>query len=147
MQVFASDLDDGALIAAREGRYPIAIEADMTEERLRRFFSREGDHYRVTSELRDMVLIAKHSLLKDPPFSRVDLVSCRNVLIYLDREVQQQVAPPSTLPCSGQVTYSWDHPKTRTAPSERSAPLNAKRESISACPFHRRCGLRLGPAP
>ncbi len=91
LQVFASDLDDGALTVAREGRYPVAIEADMTEERLRRFFSREGDHYHVTRELRDMVLIARHSLLKDPPFSRVDLISCRNVLIYLDREVQQQV--------------------------------------------------------
>ena len=91
LQVFASDLDDGALALAREGRYPIAIEADMTEERLRRFFTREGDHLRVTPELRDIVLFAKHSLLKDPPFSRVDLVSCRNVLIYLDRELQQQV--------------------------------------------------------
>ena len=91
LQVFASDLDDGALMVAREGRYPIAIEADITEDRLRRFFMREGDHYRVTRELRDMVLIAKHSLLRDPPFSRVDLISCRNVLIYLDREVQQQV--------------------------------------------------------
>jgi two-component system, chemotaxis family, CheB/CheR fusion protein len=91
LQVFASDLDDSALAVAREGRYPIAIEADMTEERLRRFFTREGDHYRVTRELRDMVLVARHSLLKDPPFSRVDLISCRNVLIYLDREVQQQV--------------------------------------------------------
>ena len=88
LQVFASDLDDSALIVAREGRYPIAIEADMTEERLRRFFTREGDHFRVTRELRDVVLFAKHSLLKDPPFSRVDLISCRNVLIYLDREVQ-----------------------------------------------------------
>ena len=89
IQVFASDLDDSALAVAREGRYPVAIEADMTEERLRRFFTREGDHYRVTRELRDIVLFARHSLLKDPPFSRVDLISCRNVLIYLDREVQQ----------------------------------------------------------
>jgi two-component system, chemotaxis family, CheB/CheR fusion protein len=91
LQVFASDLDENALALAREGRYPIAIEADMPEERLRRFFTRESDHYRVTRELRDMVLFARHSLLKDPPFSRVDLISCRNVLIYLDREVQQQV--------------------------------------------------------
>ncbi len=91
LQVFASDLDEGALLVAREGRYPVAIAADMTEERLRRFFTRDGDHYRVTRELRDTVLIARHSLLKDPPFSRVDLVSCRNVLIYLDREVQSQV--------------------------------------------------------
>ncbi len=91
LQVFASDLDDNALIVAREGRYPIAIEADMTEERLRRFFTRESDHFRVTRELRDVVLFAKHSLLRDPPFSHVDLISCRNVLIYLDRDVQQEV--------------------------------------------------------
>ena len=91
VQVFASDLDDAALTVGREGRYPLAIEADMTEERLRRFFTREADHYRVTRELRDVVLVARHSLLKDPPFSRADLISCRNVLIYLDRELQQQV--------------------------------------------------------
>ena len=63
----------------------------MSEERLRRFFVQEGDHYRVRRELRDMVLFAAHNLLKDPPFSRIDLVSCRNLLIYLDRELQQQV--------------------------------------------------------
>jgi two-component system, chemotaxis family, CheB/CheR fusion protein len=91
LQVFASDLDDNALAVAREGRYPIAIEADMTAERSRRFFTREGDHFRVTRELRDVVLFAKHSLLRDPPFSRVDLISCRNVLIYLDRDVQHEV--------------------------------------------------------
>ena len=91
IQVFGSDLDDAALGVAREGRYPAAIEADMTEDRLRRFFTREGDTMRVTPELRDVVLFAKHSLLRDPPFSRVDLISCRNVLIYLDRELQQQV--------------------------------------------------------
>ena len=91
IQVFASDLDDVALSLAREGRYPAAIEADVTEERLRKFFTREGDQYQVRRELRDVVLFAKHSLLKDPPFSRVDLVSCRNVLIYLDREVQHEV--------------------------------------------------------
>jgi two-component system CheB/CheR fusion protein len=91
IQVFASDLDDGALGVARDGRYPKAIEADLTEERLRRFFTREGDQFRVTRDLRDTVLIAKHSLLKDPPFSKLDLVSCRNLLIYLDRELQQQV--------------------------------------------------------
>ena len=91
LQVFASDLDEAALTVAREGRYPLAIEADMTDERLRRYFARESDQYRVTRELRDIVLFSKHSLLKDPPFSRVSLISCRNVLIYLDRELQQQV--------------------------------------------------------
>jgi len=91
IQVFATDLDVRALAAGREGRYPVAIEADVSESRLRRFFSREGDHYRVRQELRDIVLFALHDLLKDPPFSHVDLVSCRNVLIYLDRELQEQV--------------------------------------------------------
>jgi two-component system CheB/CheR fusion protein len=91
IQVFGSDMDSRALDIAREGRYPAAIEADVNEERLRRFFTREGDHYRVKRELRDAVLFANHSLLKDPPFSRLNLVSCRNLLIYLDREMQQQV--------------------------------------------------------
>jgi two-component system CheB/CheR fusion protein len=91
LQVFASDLDARALSTAREGRYPAAIETDVSEERLRRFFTREGDGYRVRQELRDVILFAHHDLLKDPPFSRVDLISCRNVLIYLDRELQEQV--------------------------------------------------------
>ena len=91
VQVFGSDLDAGGLAVAREGRYPVAIEADVSEERLRRFFAREGDHYRAERELRDAILFASHSLLKDPPFSRLDLISCRNLLIYLDRELQQQV--------------------------------------------------------
>jgi len=91
IQVFGSDIDARALATAREGRYPTAIEADVSQERLRRFFIREPDHYRVRQDLRDMVLFANHSLLKDPPFSRIDLISCRNVLIYLDHEVQEQV--------------------------------------------------------
>ncbi len=91
LQVFATDLDGAALAMAREGRYPLSIEADMSEERLRRFFTRDIDSYHVRRELRDVVLFAKHSLLKDPPFSRLDLVSCRNLLIYLDRDLQQQV--------------------------------------------------------
>ncbi len=91
VQVFGSDLDARALALGREGRYPLAIEADVNEERLHRFFTREGDHYRVRRELRDMVLFAVHDLLKDPPFSHVDLISCRNLLIYLDRDLQEQV--------------------------------------------------------
>jgi two-component system CheB/CheR fusion protein len=91
IQVFATDLDARALVAAREGRYPVAIEADVNEGRLRRFFMREGDYYRVRQDLRDIILFALHDVLKDPPFSHVDLVSCRNVLIYLDRDLQEQV--------------------------------------------------------
>jgi two-component system CheB/CheR fusion protein len=90
MQIFASDLDSAALATAREGRYPSSIEADIDEDRLRTFFSREGDHYHVRQDLRDMIVFANHSVLKDPPFSYIDLVSCRNLLIYLDRDLQQQ---------------------------------------------------------
>ena len=91
VQVFASDLDDRALAVAREGRYAPAIEADVSAERLRRFFVCEEDHYQVGRELRDRVLFAHHSLLRDPPFARQDLISCRNLLIYLDRELQETV--------------------------------------------------------
>jgi two-component system CheB/CheR fusion protein len=86
IQMFGSDLDARALAVAREGRYPASIEADVSEDRLRRFFVREGEGYRVRQELRDVVLFALHDLLKDPPFSHVDVISCRNVLIYLDRD-------------------------------------------------------------
>jgi two-component system, chemotaxis family, CheB/CheR fusion protein len=90
VQVFGSDLDARALAVARDGRFPVTIEADVSEERLRRFFVHEGDHYRVRQALRDLILFASHNLLSDPPFSRVDLISCRNLLIYLDRELQEQ---------------------------------------------------------
>ena len=91
IQIFATDLDPQALMTAREGRYPASIEADVSQERLKRFFTAEKDGYRVTQEVRDYILFANHDLLKDPPFSRVDLISCRNLLIYLDRDLQEQV--------------------------------------------------------
>ena len=91
VQIFATDLDPAALAFAREGRYPSAISADVSDERLRRFFTREEHHFLIRREIRDMIVFAQHSLLKDPPFSRLDLISCRNLLIYLDRELQQQL--------------------------------------------------------
>ena len=91
IQIFATDLDEQAIRAAREGLYPLTIEADVSEERLRRHFVRELRGYQVRRELREMVLFAQHDLLKDSPFSRLDLVSCRNLLIYLKRETQQRV--------------------------------------------------------
>jgi two-component system, chemotaxis family, CheB/CheR fusion protein len=91
LQVFGTDLDEQAIRAAREGVYPLTIEADVSEDRLRRFFVRELHGYHVRRELRELVLFAQHDLLKDAPFSRLDLVSCRNLLIYLSREAQQRV--------------------------------------------------------
>ncbi|GHC84487.1 hypothetical protein GCM10007320_28950 [Pseudorhodoferax aquiterrae] len=91
IQIFATDLDDEAIRVAREGVYPATIEADVSEERLRRFFVKEHRGYRVRREVREMVLFAVHDVLKDSPFSKLDLVSCRNLLIYLGREAQTRV--------------------------------------------------------
>ena len=91
VQIFASDLDEDAIAYARGALYPEAIAADVSEARLQRFFVREGAYYRVRQELRDITLFAPHSLLKDPPFSRLDLISCRNLLIYLQRGLQEKV--------------------------------------------------------
>ena len=91
VQVFATDVSVLALARAREGRYPGAITGDVSDGRLKRFFVQEGSSYRVKKELRERVLFAPHNLLSDPPFSKIDLLTCRNVLIYLRREVQREV--------------------------------------------------------
>lgn len=91
LQVFASDIDQRAIALARSGVYPPAIASDVTPARIERFFDREQGQLRVRKELREKVLFATHNLLRDPPFSSLDLVCCRNLLIYLDREVQAQV--------------------------------------------------------
>ena len=91
LQVFASDVDADAVATAREGLYPPAIEADVSPARLARFFSREEQGYRILPELRGTVIFAVQDVLSDPPFSRLDLVSCRNLLIYLGDEAQARV--------------------------------------------------------
>ncbi len=91
LQVFASDIDSDAIASAREGFYPQTIEAEVSPERLARFFSREEHGYRISPELRAMVVFTVQDVLADPPFSRLDLVSCRNLLIYLQPEAQARV--------------------------------------------------------
>ncbi|WP_367872816.1 chemotaxis protein CheB [Luteolibacter sp. Populi] len=88
IQIFASDIDETAIETARVGCYPETIMADVSEERLRRFFSKESGRYCIRRPVREMVIFALHDLLKDSPFSRLDLVSCRNLMIYLNREAQ-----------------------------------------------------------
>src|SRR6185436_12516227 len=92
VQIFATDIDEGAIAHAREGFYTINDAADVSTERLRRFFTKEGDGYRIRREVREMVLFANHNFLKDPPFSHLDLVSCRNVMIYLNSSAQERLA-------------------------------------------------------
>jgi two-component system CheB/CheR fusion protein len=91
LQVFASDVDPDAVAHAREGLYPETIGADVSPARLARFFTKEDQGYRVTPELRAAVIFTVQDVLADPPFSRLDLVSCRNLLIYLRPEAQARV--------------------------------------------------------
>lgn len=91
VQVFATDLDQRAIGIARAASFPEAIITDVPPTRLRQFFNKQDQHYRVRKEVREKVLFARHNLLCDPPFSQIDLVSCRNLLIYLDREVQRDI--------------------------------------------------------
>ena len=90
VQIFATDIDDQALSRARQGIYPQTIELDLSPDRLKRFFSRHDKSYQVARPIRDMVVFAPHNLGKDPPFSRLDLVSCRNVLIYMQAGLQRR---------------------------------------------------------
>src|SRR5215469_17512336 len=93
LQIFASDIDDHALEAARTGRYPASIAKDVSPERLERFFVREDGTYRVASDLREICLFSVHNLLRDAPFSKLDLISCRNLMIYLTAELQNRLIP------------------------------------------------------
>ena len=93
IQVFASDLDSRAIDQARAGLYPVGIAEDITPARLQRFFTKEDIHYRVKKEIRDLVVFAQHNLLTDAPFTKLDLLSCRNLLIYLDAPAQHNILP------------------------------------------------------
>ncbi len=91
IKVFATDLAERTLQNARQGLYPGGIEAEVTPERLERFFQREDERYRVRQDLRERVVFAPQNLLQDPPFSRLDIISCRNLLIYLEPDIQRRV--------------------------------------------------------
>ncbi|CAN5434135.1 hypothetical protein BH18VER1_BH18VER1_08400 [soil metagenome] len=91
IQIFASDIDDDSIEDARDGLYPATIEADVLPGRLKEFFARDHGRYRVRKQLREKVLFASHNVLRDAPFSRMDLICCRNLLIYLNPIAQEQV--------------------------------------------------------
>ncbi len=93
LQIFASDLSPDAIATARRGEYPASIESDVSADRLERFFSARGDHYEINKAIRDMVLFARHDVLLDPPFTKLDMISSRNLLIYFDAVLQRKVLP------------------------------------------------------
>jgi two-component system CheB/CheR fusion protein len=93
VQVFASDIDEVAIATARAGRYPETLLDGMTDERRSRFFTRGVSGYMVRQNVRELCTFSSHSLIRDPPFSRIDLISCRNLLIYMDNDLQDRVIP------------------------------------------------------
>jgi two-component system CheB/CheR fusion protein len=93
LQIFATDISESALRRARAGVYPLAIEEDVSAERLRRFFVREEGCYRIVKNIRDVCVFARQDVSADPPFSNLDLISCRNLLIYLEPSLQKAILP------------------------------------------------------
>jgi two-component system, chemotaxis family, CheB/CheR fusion protein len=91
IKIFGTDISNAGIQTARGGYFPENIAADVNQERLRRFFSNRGGRYQVDSKIRDMIIFAVHDVIRDPPFSSLDLVSCRNLLIYMDTTLQKKV--------------------------------------------------------
>ncbi|WP_407175146.1 CheR family methyltransferase [Bradyrhizobium sp. STM 3562] len=140
VQIFATDIDGRALATARVGRYRTSIEHDMSPERLARWFVREGDTYCVVKELREMCIFSQHNVVKDAPFSKLDLVSCRNLLIYLNSELQNRVIPlfhfallPGRFLFLGNSENVTRHPKL-FAPVDRRARIFRKLETGTRLP-------------
>jgi len=93
LQIFATDLDRDAIDKARQGVFCESIRADLSADHLRRYFTKEDGGYRVRAEIREMVIFSPHSVIKDPPFTKLDILTCRNLLIYLAPEIQKKLFP------------------------------------------------------
>jgi two-component system CheB/CheR fusion protein len=93
IQIFATDADDDAIEIARGGDYPLGISADVSPERLKRFFTRSEHTYTIKKDIRDMLVFANQDITRDPPFSKVDAICCRNLLIYMNAELQRRLLP------------------------------------------------------
>jgi chemotaxis methyl-accepting protein methylase len=93
LQIFATDLDPDAIAKARQGIYPSTIASDVSPERLARFFVEENGRFRICQEIRQMVVFAPHNVTMDPPFTRLDILTCRNLLIYLGADLQKRLLP------------------------------------------------------
>ncbi len=93
LQVFATDLSQDAIAFARRGRFPLAIESMLSADRLEQFFTRLNDGYQIKPHIRDCILFAEHDVILDPPFTKLDMLLCRNLLIYFDQRLQQKLLP------------------------------------------------------
>jgi len=91
LQIFATDLDNDAIETARKGHFPEKSVTDVSPERLNRFFNKTEEGYRINTEIREMIVFAQHNIIMHPPFSKIDILSCRNLLIYMDAELQKKL--------------------------------------------------------
>jgi two-component system CheB/CheR fusion protein len=126
LQVFASDIDPDCVAFARNGAYPEQIQADVTTDRLARFFLKEDGTYRVIRELREAVVFTTQNLLADAPFSRIDFISCRNLLIYLSSEAQEQILSLFHFALRGNGVLFLGSSETVGNLGDRFAPISKK---------------------
>jgi two-component system CheB/CheR fusion protein len=126
LQIFATDLDVDGIARARAGLFPASIAADVSPDRLRRFFVKEGDGFQVTRTIREMVTFAPQDLIADPPFTRIDLLSCRNLLIYMSGELQRKLLPLFHYSLNPGGTLFLGSAETALGHAELFAPLDAR---------------------
>jgi two-component system CheB/CheR fusion protein len=126
LQVFATDLDPDAIDQARQGVYPANVAADVSAERLSQFFIKEGSGYRVSKKIREMVTFATQNVIMDPPFTKLDLLICRNLLIYLTPELQKKLLPLFHYSLNRDGVLFLGNSENASAHPELFAPLNLK---------------------
>ena len=148
-QIFATDLNEASITMARAAVYSKNIENDVSPERLARFFTETDGHYRIDQTIRDMCVFARHDALSSPPFSHIDLISCRNMLIYLEPELQQRLMPmlhfalnPRWLPAARQ--FGDDRRLSRSVRSRRRPQHAVLAQAGSWTVWRRRCRCCVG---
>ncbi len=130
LQIFASDVDPDAVARAREGLYPASIAADVSAKRLNRFFTKEEGGYRISPDLRASVIFTVQDVLSDPPFSRLDMISCRNLMIYLGPEAHAKVMGNLISPCVRAAYSCWEPRKGLISPT--AASRRSQNPSVSS---------------
>lgn len=151
VQIFATDIDREAIDMARTGLYPDSISADVSTERLNRFFIKKASAYKVKEEIRQTIVFAVQNFIKDPPFTKLQMISCRNVLIYFDAELQKKVLPvfhyslkPGGILYLGSSETIGDHPDLFSVVDRKWKIFRAKgAEANPRAPFE----LRTAAAP
>lgn len=126
VQIIATDIDEHALNVARKGSYPLAIADQVSKERLEKFFLHKGGKYTVKKEIREICLFSSHNLINDPPFSQIDLISCRNVMIYFGSHLQQKLIPVFHYSLKPNGYLFLGNSETVTGHSELFKVINAK---------------------